>query len=74
MEYVVGLERKQSEALLDELTAHATQQKYQYRHRWRRGNLLIWDNRCTMHKANADYPEAEKRLLQRIVIAGDAPR
>jgi taurine dioxygenase len=74
VEYAVGLERKQSEALLDELTAHATQQKYQYRHRWRRGDLLIWDNRCTMHKANADHPEAEKRLLHRIVIAGDAPR
>jgi len=74
MEAVVGLERSQSEELLDELTAHATQQKYQYRHRWRRGDLVIWDNRCTMHKANADYPEAEKRLMHRIVIAGDAPK
>ena len=74
MEHVVELERSQSEELLNELTAHATQQKYQYRHRWRRGDLVIWDNRCTMHKANADYPEAEKRLMHRIVIAGDAPK
>jgi taurine dioxygenase len=73
MEQIVGLERNESDALLDELTAHATGQKYQYRHRWRRGDLVIWDNRCTMHKANADYPEAERRLMHRIVVAGSAP-
>jgi taurine dioxygenase len=73
MEQVVGLERKESDALLDELTAHATGQKYQYRHRWRRGDVVIWDNRCTMHKANADYPDAERRLMHRIVVAGSVP-
>jgi taurine dioxygenase len=73
MEQIVGLERKDSDALLDQLTAHATGQKYQYRHRWRRGDLVIWDNRCTMHKANADYPDGERRLMHRIVVAGDVP-
>jgi alpha-ketoglutarate-dependent taurine dioxygenase len=73
MERIVGLERHESDRWLDELTAHATRQKYQYRHRWRRGDLVIWDNRCTMHKANGDYPEGEKRLMHRIVIAGSAP-
>jgi taurine dioxygenase len=74
MEHVVGLERSQSDALLDRLTAHATQQKYQYRHRWRRGDVVIWDNRCTMHKANADYPDGEKRLMHRMVVAGTVPQ
>jgi taurine dioxygenase len=73
MQRVVGLERKQSDALLDELTAHATGQKYRYRHRWRRGDVVIWDNRCTMHKANADYPDGERRLMHRIVVAGSVP-
>jgi len=73
MEQIVGLERKDSDALLDQLTAHATGQKYQYRHRWRRGDLVIWDNRCTMHKANADYPDGERRLMHRIVVAGEVP-
>src|SRR5262249_10210112 len=73
MERILGLERDESERLLDTLTAHATRPKDQYRHRWRQGDLVIWDNRCTMHKANGDYPEAEKRLMHRIVIAGSAP-
>jgi taurine dioxygenase len=73
MECIVGMERNKSDRLLDELTAHATRQKYQYRHRWRGGDLVIWDNRCTMHKANGDYPEGERRLMHRLVIAGSAP-
>ena len=70
---VVGWERAASDALLDALIAHATQERYQYRHRWRRGDIVIWDNRCTMHKANADYPEGERRLMHRIIVEGTAP-
>jgi taurine dioxygenase len=47
--------------------------KIQFRHRWRPNDLLIWDHRLTMHQANADYAEAEWRLLHRIVIAGSRP-
>ena len=47
MEEVVGMARAESDALLDALTEHATQPRYQYRHRWRQGDILIWDNRCT---------------------------
>ena len=60
-------------ALLDELIAHATQMKYQYRHVWRQGDIVIWDNRCTMHKANADYPDGERRLMHRVIVAGTEP-
>ena len=73
MEQVAGLDRAESDRLLDELTAHAIQPKYQYRHKWREGDIVIWDNRCTMHKANADYPDGEKRVMHRIVVAGTVP-
>ncbi len=73
MEYIVGFERAESDRLLDELIAHATQMKYQYRHVWRQGDIVIWDNRCTMHKANADYPEGERRLMHRVIVAGTEP-
>ena len=56
-----------------ELITHATQIKYQYRHVWRQGDIVIWDNRCTMHKANADYPEGERRLMHRVIVAGTVP-
>ena len=73
MEAVLGLERAESDALLDALTRHAIADKYQYRHKWRRGDILIWDNRCTMHKANADYPEGSLRLMHRVIVAGTVP-
>ena len=72
MEQIVGLERAQSDRLLDTLIAHATQPRYEYRHTWRQGDIVIWDNRCTMHKANADYPDGERRLMHRITVAGCA--
>jgi taurine dioxygenase len=73
MEQVVGMERAGSDRLLDELTAHAIQPRFQYRHRWRRGDIVVWDNRCTMHKANADYPESAQREMHRIIIEGSVP-
>jgi taurine dioxygenase len=73
MESVVGLERAESDALLDEMTAHATQPKYQYRHKWRQGDIVVWDNRCTMHKANADYPEGARRYMLRVIVEGTVP-
>jgi taurine dioxygenase len=73
MEAIVGMPRAESDALLDELTAHATRAKYQYRHEWRQGDILVWDNRCTMHKANADYPAGSRRVMQRLMVAGTVP-
>jgi taurine dioxygenase len=73
MEAVVGLERTESDRLLDELTRHAIQASYQYRHIWRQGDVLIWDNRCTMHKATGDYPAGSLRLMHRIIVEGTAP-
>ncbi len=73
MEQVEGLERAESDALLDTLTAHAIQPQYQYRHKWQRGDIVIWDNRCTMHKANADYPDGARRRMHRVIVEGTVP-
>lgn len=73
MEAIVGIARAESDALLDALTAHAILPRYQYRHEWRQGDILVWDNRCTMHKANADYPAGSRRTMQRLMVAGDVP-
>lgn len=48
-----GMPDDQAEALLAELTAHATQRQFVYTHRWRVGDLVMWDNRCTMHRGTA---------------------
>ena len=42
-------------------------------HQWRRGDIVVWDNRCTMHKANADYPEGERREMHRFITEGTVP-
>ena len=55
IEAIEGLSEPEALALLDELLTHATQEKYQYRHKWRPGDLVMWDNRCLLHKANDDY-------------------
>jgi len=73
MSHILGLERDESDRLLNELIRHALEPRYQYRHRWRRGDIVIWDNRCTMHKANADYPAGARRLMHRIIVEGSVP-
>ena len=60
-------------ALLDELLAHATQPQYEYRHQWRTGDMVMWDNRCLLHKANGDYDMGQVRYLYRIMLKGDVP-
>ena len=52
--------------LLRELTEHATQREFVHRHRWRVGDLLIWDNRCTMHRATPFDDANERRELRRV--------
>ena len=69
--YVEGLELAESERLLDELWAHATQPRFTFRQQWRAGDVIIWDNRCTLHRRDAFDPSA-LRLLHRTQIK--APR
>ena len=53
-----------------EVFAHATQPRYEYRHQWKPGDLVIWDNRSVMHQANADYDPTQLRYLYRIMLQG----
>jgi len=69
--YIVGLELEESEALLDELWNHATQPQFTFCQQWRVGDLLVWDNRCTLHRRDAFDPRA-RRLLHRTQIRAAA--
>ncbi len=73
IEGIVGMPEQEALSLLDELLEHATQEKFQYRHKWKAGDVVIWDNRCLMHKANGDYPVGEVRYLYRVMLKGDRP-
>ena len=73
IEGIVGMPEGEALQLLDDLLAHATQEKYQYRHRWQKGDLVLWDNRCLLHKANGDYDHSQTRYLYRAMLKGDAP-
>lgn len=70
MEGIEGMPPDEAFKLVDELYAHATQSKYEYRHQWRPGDMVIWDNRSVMHQANADYDPNEYRFLYRIMLKG----
>jgi taurine dioxygenase len=73
LSYVVGLSLDASEALLDRLWAHATREEFAWFQKWNVGDLLIWDNRCVMHKRTAFDP-AERRFLLRTQIKGARPQ
>jgi len=66
--HIVGIHPSESRALLDFLFAHATQPEFIYRHRWRKNDLVMWDNRCTMHYAVADYDGIGERYMHRTTV------
>lgn len=70
MESIIGMPDDEAQALIAELMAHATQTKYEYRHVWKYGDMVIWDNRSVMHQANADYDMRQTRKLIRMMIKG----
>jgi taurine dioxygenase len=74
-DYVADMDPDASEALLRRLYDHSTQNpEFQYRHQWRSGDFVIWDDRATLHAATADYEENEKRLLYRTMLKGAPTR
>jgi taurine dioxygenase len=73
IEGIVGMAEGEALALLDDLLAHATQPRYEYRHRWLPGDMVMWDDRCLLHKANGDYDMNQVRYLYRVMLSGDAP-
>jgi taurine dioxygenase len=70
--YVVGLQLEDSEALLDRLWTHSTQDRFVTTHGWRVGDLLIWDNRAVLHRRDA-FDAKSRRRLHRAQLKGDGP-
>lgn len=72
--HVEGMEREAGRALLDELLAFATQPAFVYSHAWQPGDLVVWDNRCLVHRASDNYDMGrERRVLHRTVVKGSKP-
>jgi taurine dioxygenase len=72
MAYIAGLDLAESEALLDELWSHATRPSICWTNHWRVGDLVLWDNRCTMHRRDP-FDAAARRVMHRTQIKGEAP-
>lgn len=71
-EYIVGMPRDESNALLESLFDHQEQPQFIYEHRWTPGDVVIWDNRCTLH-ARTNFNADELRKLRRVTVKGDKP-
>jgi taurine dioxygenase len=65
---IVGCDRAESDALIAELKGYMIQPDAEYHHKWRKGDIVIWDNRCSYHKAAGDYPPEEDRIHWRVSI------
>jgi taurine dioxygenase len=70
--HIVGMERSEGRALIDALEADATQVGRVYSHRWQVGDVLVWDNRCTLHRATP-YEDSYTRTMYRTQVRGEAP-
>ncbi len=68
-----GFPREESDTILEQLFTIAEDPALFYEHEWRIGDLLMWDNRCSMH-ARTEFPEDERRLLRRCTVKGEAMR
>lgn len=70
--YINGLSVLESEDLLDRLWLHAMQPRFRYEHVWRQGDVLMWDNRCAMHRREA-FDDNARRVMHRAQLKGDRP-
>jgi alpha-ketoglutarate-dependent taurine dioxygenase len=72
--HIIGMPESEGEALLRDLLAHAIQPQFVYTHHWQPGDLVVWDNRCLLHRAVANYEMTRhRRVLHRTVVKGAAP-
>ena len=65
-----GMTEEESRPLIEYINRHATKPEFVYRHQWRPGDILIWDNRCTMHQALGDFDESQLRHMERTTVMG----
>lgn len=68
---ILGIPEAESRALLDRLYAHSTEDRFVYRHRWRQGDLVFWDNRSTIHLATGGYALPQRRLMHRSTLKAE---
>ncbi len=66
---IEDMPQAESDALLNALFDHSERQEFVYRHVWRVGDLIVWDNRCSMH-ARDDFPSDQRRLMFRTTVKG----
>ena len=72
--HIEGMPVDEGRALLAELLEFATQEQFVYRHQWQAGDLVMWDNRCLVHRATANYDmDKHRRVLHRTVVKGTVP-
>ena len=64
----VDMAREKAWPLIEELAEHATQERFVYYHRWRVGDVLMWDERATMHRGAGDYRPDERRIMLRTIV------
>jgi taurine dioxygenase len=71
---IADMEEAEGRELLDELLAHQDRPEFIHRHKWRQGDLMMWDNRCTNHRACGGVVELPQvRRLHRTTVMGDVP-
>ena len=72
-EYIVGMPYDEGRALIEELNALAVHPDLTYEHRWQPHELIVWDNRCLMHRATPYDPCTQRRVVRRCTVLGEAP-
>ena len=72
-EYIAGMSYEAGRALIEELNALAVHPDLVYAHRWRPGQLIVWDNRCLLHRATEYDPAAQRRVIRRCTVLGEVP-
>jgi taurine dioxygenase len=70
---IEGMPRAEGKALVDGLVEYATQERFTLAHKWRMGDLVMWDNRCTLHTGTLFNDVRYKRLIHRLMVEGDVP-
>lgn len=72
-ERIEGMTPEASTAFLQDLLDRAIRPELVYSHRWRKGDVLAFDNRCAMHRAHGDFDRRQHRLLYRVIVEGERP-
>ena len=73
IDHIEGIPIDESDTILDEIYAFAFERRFQFRHQWQLNDMLIWDNRCTMHRATTNFDISERREFLRILLKGEVP-